>query len=144
MATARRVAPDLLARELRVPQLDDRQRDQATVRARAPLVEHPVVVRLDAQVRELHVLGFHERLPAKARERRERQRRLDPVDVHVLEARLRVETTRAHLLIRDRSDLDLVTVEPDGRTQPRLRDLLVLVMPPVAGVALALLVREVA
>ena len=56
--------------------------------ARAPLVEHPVVVRLDAEVAELLVLALGERLAAEAREAREHERRLDVVHVHVLEARL--------------------------------------------------------
>ena len=53
-------------------------------------------------------LRFEERLAAEARERRERERRLDPVDVHVLEARLRVAAARAHVVHRDRADRDLV------------------------------------
>ena len=51
----------------------------------APLLDHPVVVGLDAQQGELLVLGLGEGLAAEARERREAERRLEVVDVHVLE-----------------------------------------------------------
>src|SRR5256885_8361402 len=51
-------------------------------------LDHPVVVGLDAEIAEHAVLALGEGLPAKAREARERERRLDVIDVHVLEASL--------------------------------------------------------
>ena len=108
---ARRVAPHLGGRELRVPQRDQRERDEAAAAVAAPLLDHPVVVRVHARLRELAVLGLEERLAAEARERREAQRRLDPVHVHVVEAGLRVVTTGAHLVVGDRRHRHVVAVE---------------------------------
>ena len=55
-------------------------------RARAPLVDHPVVVGLHAQEREVLVLALEERLAAEAGERvGEADGRLDVVGRHVLE-----------------------------------------------------------
>ena len=82
------VAADLRGGELAVPQRDDDQGDQATARVAAPLLDHPVVVRATHASAEVVVLALQERLPAEAGERREAQRRLDPVVVHVGEARL--------------------------------------------------------
>ena len=53
---ALRVAAHLGRGQLGVPQRDDAQRDQPAVRLGAPLVDHPVVVGLDAQQAELLVL----------------------------------------------------------------------------------------
>ena len=97
-----RVAPHLGGRELDVPQRDQAQRDQAAVAARAPLVDLPVVVRLDAQPGELLVLRLEEDLPAEPRVVRERERRLDVVHGHVVEAGLRLPAPRAHLVEGDR------------------------------------------
>ena len=93
--TTRRVAPDLGRRQIGVPEWDERKRDQPTAAVTAPLLDHPVVVRVDAGRREVTVLRLEERLAAEARERGERERRLDPIDVHVVEAGLRVRSSRA-------------------------------------------------
>ncbi|MEY2570927.1 MAG: hypothetical protein QOE63_1277, partial [Acidimicrobiaceae bacterium] len=56
-------------RELRVPQGDERERDELPVAVTgAPLVDDPVVVGLDAQERELLVGPLEEGLAAEARE----------------------------------------------------------------------------
>ena len=52
---ARRVALDLGRRELRIPERDDAQRHEPPVARAAPLLDHPVVVRADAEQRELAV-----------------------------------------------------------------------------------------
>ena len=94
------VAIDLLDREVDVPQRDQTQRDEATVGAAAPFVDHPVVVGLHAQQRELFVLGVLEELPAEAGVVGEAQRRLDVVHVHVGQPCLRLPATGAHLVRR--------------------------------------------
>ncbi|CAB4836652.1 unannotated protein [freshwater metagenome] len=86
----------------RVPQRHDDERDEAAGRGGAPLVDHPVVVGLHAEERELLVLGLVEDLPAEARERREAQRREDVAGVHVLDAGLDVVAPGQHVGIGDR------------------------------------------
>src|SRR5207245_4115248 len=103
-----------VARQLRAPERNERQRDEPSPRAAAPLLDHPVVVRAHAQQRELAVVGFEKRLAAEARERRERERRVRVVDVHVLEPRLRLVTAAAHLVERDGDDLHLVARKAGG------------------------------
>ena len=61
-------------------------------------------------------LGLGERLAAEPRERREAQRRLDPVHVHVLEAGLRVVAAGAHLVVGDRRQRH---ARPAGSRPPR-------------------------
>src|SRR5581483_12098366 len=85
LAPTRRVPPYLGGGERRVPQRDERERDEPPAAVAATLLDHPVVVGGHARLGELAVLGLEERLAAEARERRERQRRLGPVEVHVLE-----------------------------------------------------------
>ncbi len=112
---ARRVAANLGRRELGVPQRHDRERDQATAAVTAPLLDHPVVVRDHARVRELAVLRFEERLAAEPGERRERQRRVDPVHLHVLDAGLGFVAAWPHLVVGDRRHRHVVPVEADRR-----------------------------
>ena len=137
-------AVDLLRRELGVPQRDDRQRDQATFPvARAPLVDHPVVVGLDAEERELLVGALEERLAAEPGQHvREADRRLDVVGVHVGEPFGELPATGADLVEGDRGVVEVG--EADGGRQPRERVHEVVVEPEVAPVAVlgALVVRE--
>ena len=114
----------------------DGQRDEAATGVAAPLLDHPVVVGLHAQVREDLVLGLHEHLAAEAGERREAHLGVGPVGIHVLDAGLGVQAAAAHLLVGDARDLHLVAVEPGGGGEAGLRDALVLVQPPVAQLAL--------
>ncbi len=134
--TARRVAPDLRRGELGVPERDERERDEPAAAVAAPLLDHPVVVRVDARFRELAVLGLEERLAAEARERRERQRRLDPVDVHVVEPGLGVVAARAHLVVGDRRHRHVVTVEAD-RGDVALVDVDEVLVDPAVGLRAA-------
>ena len=99
-----------------VPQRHDAQRHQPTAGVAGPLLDHPVVVRAHARERELLVGALGEHLPAEARERREAQRRLHVVEVHVGEASLRVVAARAHLVEADRAHPPLAT-----RRSPRTR-----------------------
>jgi hypothetical protein len=108
------IASNLRRRERGIPERHDDQRDEAALAVAAPFVDHPVVVREDARVRELAVFRFEERLAAEARERRERQRRVDPVHLHVVDARLRLVATRAHLVVGDRRHCHVVAIEADG------------------------------
>ena len=90
---AGRVAPHLGGGELGVPQRDEAQRDEPAPAAAAPLLDHPVVVGLDAEQGELLVLAPQEDLPAEARVVREAQLGLDAVEVHVGEARRRAASS---------------------------------------------------
>ena len=128
---ALRVAPHLVRRQLGVPQRDEAQRDEPAARVGAPLLDHPVVVGLHAEQPELPVLGLGEGLAAEAGERREAQRRLDVVGVHVLEPGLHLVGARAHLLVGDALHGHLVAGHPHGRVHPQQRTLEVLVVPPV-------------
>ena len=63
-------APHLGGRQLGVPQRDHRERDEAALAVTgAPLVDHPVVVGLDAEQRQLLVVALQERLAAEAGQR---------------------------------------------------------------------------
>jgi hypothetical protein len=137
------VAPHLVGRQRRVPQRDERERDEPPAAGTAPLVDHPVVVGLDAQQGEVLVAGFEERLAAEAREAREAQRGLDVVYVHVREPGLRLPAPAPHLVVGDGDDLHLVAGEAGRGRQSGLGDLLVLVDPPVAQrTVVGRLVRE--
>src|SRR2546423_596923 len=92
-----------LGGELRIPQRDQRQRDEPTTAgATAPLVDHPVVVDTNAREAELSVGVLEERLTAEAGERRERERRFGVVGVEVLEPGGLVPGAGTHVLVRHR------------------------------------------
>ena len=112
-----RVALDLGGRELDVPQRHDAERDVHAARRRAPLLDHPVVVRLHAREAEITVGRLVERLAAEPRERRERQRTVGPVELEVLDARVALVATGPHLVVGDRGHHHLAT----GRTSRRHR-----------------------
>src|SRR5207249_10585535 len=69
------------------------------------------VVRLDAGEPKLLVVALEERLAAKTRKRRERQRTVTARDLEVFLARLRVVATRPHLLIRNRGHVHAARIE---------------------------------
>jgi hypothetical protein len=97
-----RVAPHLLGGQLGVPQRNEGERDEPALGlGPAPLLDHPVVVGLDAEQPELLVLGLGEGLAAEPGEGREAERRLEVVDVHVLEAGLDRVGAGAHVLVGD-------------------------------------------
>ena len=118
----RRAALDLRDRELRVPHRDEHQRDVPAGSRAAPLVDHPVVVGLQADEAELPVARLHEQLAAEPGEGREAQRREDPGLVHVLEARLRVVAARAHLAVGERLGAELLLRLARHRAEARARD----------------------
>src|SRR5205823_2817712 len=64
---------------------------------------------------ELAIVRLRERLAAEPRERREAQRGVDPVHVHVLETRLRLVATGPHLVERDRRHRHVIAIEAHGR-----------------------------
>ena len=105
---------DLRGGQLGVPQRDDRQREELAVGVAAPLLDHPVVVGLDARQAQLAVLGLGEGLPAEPGERREAERRLHVVHPHVLDPGLGLVAPRAHLVVGDRRHRHVVAVEADG------------------------------
>ena len=90
--------------------------------------------------RELAVLRLEERLAAEARERREAERRLDPVHLHVVDARLRVVATGAHLVVGDRRHRHVVAVEAD-RGDVALVDVDEVFVDPAVGLRAALVER---
>ena len=131
------VAAHLGGGQLGVPQRNERQRDEPALGLRpAPLLDHPVVVGLDAQEGQLLVLGLGEGLAAEPGEGREAQRGLEVVDVHVLEPGLDLVGTGSHVLVGDAAHGHLVAGHADGRVDPEQRALEVLVVPPVGGESL--------
>ena len=86
-------------RELRVPQRDQRLRDEAIRVGRAPLVDHPVVPRLHAREREVLVVGLEEAVAAEARERREQQLGPHAVFVHRAHPLVDVVRGRDHVVV---------------------------------------------
>src|SRR5207248_9953318 len=87
----------------RIPQWDDRQRDESTVtRTRAPFVDRPVVVGLYAQHREFLVLPLEEGLPAETgQDVGEVDGCLDVIGVHILEPVLLLPTPRPDVVEGD-------------------------------------------
>ena len=129
--TAPGVAPNLGSRLGRIPQRDQAERNQASAGAGAPLLDHPVVVGPHAQQGELTIGGLEERLPAEARKRREAERRLGVVEVHVLETFRHEVRARHHVLVGDARQADLFAGHPDGGVEAGERPAEVLVEPPV-------------
>ena len=125
--------PDLGGGQLGVPQRDHRERDEpALAVAGAPLVDHPVVVGLDAGQREVGVAALSldpllvERLAAEAGERvGEADRRLDVVGVHVGQPVLLDPAAAADLVEGGRGDVEVVEARPrptaSGRGRPGRR-----------------------
>ena len=143
-AAAVGVAAHLGGGQLGVPQRDHAERDEAALAvAGAPLVDHPVVVGLHAEEREVLVLALVERLAAEAGERvREADRRLDVVGRHVEQPVLLDPAAGADLVEGDRGDVELLEVERRAQLGERVDE--VVVEPPVAQLAAldALLVGE--
>ena len=150
------VALGLGGGQLDVPQRDEAERDVDAAGGRAPLLDHPVVVRLDAGEAELLVLALVERLAAEAGEGRERQRAVRVVEGQVLDALVTVPAALAHLVVRDGGHGHLGAVEDEfplvvlgdrgARDGDELLvdvDELVVVVPGVAPLALGVLVHVV-
>src|SRR5690606_15834315 len=119
-------AVDLFRRLGRVPQRHDHEGDESVRVGTGPLVEVAVVPRLDRQQCELLVLAFEEHCAGEPGKGRETQRRLNPVDVHILYAGIDVVTTGKHVGVPGRVHtvfLRLVTrdrVQADVRIDPTL------------------------
>ena len=124
----------LLDRELRVPHRDQHQRDVAAGRRTAPILDHPVVPRLQAGEAEFAVTRLHEQLPAEPRQRREAQRREDAGLVHVLDPGLRVVTARPHLGVRHRLRTEFLLGLAGHRRQAARRESLAVVDPDLAAI----------
>ena len=129
----RRAPLDLASARDRVPQREDDQRDEAAGCRAAPLVDHPVVVGLHAEERELLVLGLPEDLTAEPGERREAERPEDPGAVHVHDTCDRVVRRRPHLRVGHGKRRELFLALPGRYRQPRRGHPLVLVHPRVVG-----------
>ena len=67
------VAEDLIGSQLWVPQRNDDEGNETTIRPCTPLFNLVVVVGLDAQQRQFFVFGFSEGLTTKARQGGETQ-----------------------------------------------------------------------
>ena len=101
----RRAALDLARRERGVPQRDQRLRNEAVRVRGAPLVEHPVVPRLQAREREVLVDGFEETIAAEAWERREQQLGPHAVFIHRAHALVDVERGGDHVVVVAREQI---------------------------------------
>ncbi len=108
------VAPHLGGRSLRVPERDEAQRQEAPTAVAAPLLDHEVVVGVHAGCGQLSVLGLEEGLPAEAREGGEAQAGLDPVRLHVGDARRGFVAAGPHFVVGDGRHGHVVAVEADG------------------------------
>ena len=96
------VAADLGRGQTGVPQRDEAQRDEHPARVAAPLLDHPVVVGLDAGEAEVPVVGgLVEGLPAEPGEVRETERSVHPVGFHVLDPSLELEATGPDVVVGD-------------------------------------------
>ena len=77
-------------------------------------------------------MSLEERLTAESGKRREAQRCLDPVELHVVDAGLRLVATRSHLVVGDRQETHVVALEAHRRDVPLVRVHQALVEPDVA------------
>jgi hypothetical protein len=122
---------DLGRHELWVPDRCDGERHEATWVAPAPLVDVPVVVRLEEPQAELPVVGPREQLPAEAGHRREAHRAEDAVDVHVADALVDVVGAPPDLVERGGLEAVLLRWPARDRVEADVRDLDALERPHV-------------
>ena len=116
------VAPNLVGGDVRVGQPRDLERDYAIRVLARPFVEVPVVPRPRAREPELLVLALRKHHSRETREQgREAQRRVDPVEIHVGNARVAVPATGAHLVETARLGVPLVLRPARDRVQTDLR-----------------------
>ena len=128
---ALRVAAHLLGADLRVEHVRQLQRDHPPGRVGRPLLEVPVVPRAHARERELGILGdLLQSLSGEPRqERREVQRRVDPVEVHVVDSGRDVPGAAAHLVEAGRVEAVLVDRAADHGVEPDVGQQLAVVEP---------------
>ena len=81
------------------------------VRVATPVLDHPVVVGLDALQGQLEVLALEERLAAEAREGRERDRAVDAGELEIGDPRRGLVAARSHLVVGDGGEEHLAGVE---------------------------------
>ena len=135
LEAARRVGADVGGRDLGIVQPGELQRDDAVGVRPGPLVDVPVVPRAQRGEPELLVLALGEdRAREPGDERREAQRRVDAVEVHVGDARLDVVATAAHLVEARRLHAPLGLGPAGDRVEPDLRVEAVFVDPRLAPV----------
>ena len=135
--TARRVAAHLVGRELGVPERDDDQRDELAVAVAAPFLDHPVVVREHARVRELRSLASRKVWPQK---RGNVGKHSDASTQFISMSSTRafgLVAARPHLVVGDRRHRHVVTVEADRRDVP-LVDVDEVLVDPAVGLRSAL------
>jgi hypothetical protein len=125
-------AADLGGGEFDVPQRHHGERDESGVSGTGtPLVDHPVVVDLHAQERELLVLALEERLTAEAgKDVREADRDLDVVGVHVGQSLHLVVATGEDVVVGARFVLHHLGADGGRETCERVDE--VVVVPDVA------------
>ena len=123
----RGIAPDLVGGERRVPQRHEAERDQSPTAGAAPLFDHPVVVGLHAQQREVTVFRLQERLAAEPWKIGKAQRRFGPIAIHVDEPLGHVVATGSHVLEGGTGHRHVVAGSTGGgdRSFERLREILV-------------------
>jgi hypothetical protein len=102
-----------------------------------PLVNHPVVVGLDAEESQFLVGRLVKRLPAEPGERREAQGGEDAVAVHVLQSGERVITSRAHVLVTHRGRGELLLLPAGGGREADSGE-----TPPLVDPGFPLIVRD--
>ena len=119
VAALRRHAPDLGDHRVLVPDRRDRERDEPTRVRAAPLVDVPVVVRLEHGQRAVVAGGAAgvEHATAEARERREAHRTEHAVHVHVTHAGVDLVAAVAHLPERHGVHAVLLRRTPGHRVQ---------------------------
>ncbi len=149
-------SPRLGSSELGVPERDqaerDVDRDAVGIGRLAPLLDHPVVVRLHAGEAELLVVALVERLAAETGKRRERERAVRVIEGEVLDPLVPVPAALAHVVVGDGGHRHLGAVELEvalavlgdrglGDGDELLVDVdeLVVVVPGVAPLALGVL-----
>ena len=127
-----RVATDLSSGEVGVPQWDEAQRDHASARVAAPLVDHPVVVGPHALETELLVVALRQSLTAETNPGREAQGCLYVVAIHVGQAGLELPRPRDHLVVGDALHLEVIARESDRGVRAHHRIVEVFEKPPAA------------
>ena len=142
---ARGVVTDLGGRDLGIAQPRQLARDEARPIGRAPLVDHPVVVRPQRRESQRSILHAREAAAGEAPERRaEAQRCPDARDVHVGEARGRLAHRGPELLVRaTRRTLPLLEHAPGRAVREEDRHALVLEDPPGHAFVVGLDVRAI-